>query len=74
MAGAKENAQWKELFMGHIHFSDFTHLLCYLFHRFSGGPKEIVFQNPCGFRILGTAMSWFRQNQFRGFLKPLFRS
>lgn len=45
--------------MGHLHFSDFTRLLCYLFHRFFflGGSKEMVSQNPCGFKILGTAVS-----------------
>lgn len=43
--------------MGHLHFSDFTRLWYSLFHRFSGASKEIVSQNPCGLKILGTAMS-----------------
>lgn len=40
----------------------------------SGGSKEIVFQNPHGFQMLDTTMSWFRQNEFRVFLKSLGRS
>lgn len=49
--GWRKNAQWKELFMGHLCFSDFRRLLCYLFHHFLGTPKKLFLRIHVAFRF-----------------------
>lgn len=52
-------------------FSDVCCVICFIVFW---GLQRNISQNPHGFKMLGTTMSWFRENEFRVFLKSLGRS